>query len=146
MRYPEFREMVATEYASIFTPYREIPLANNELLFSYPPATGVKTGSTPAAGETLVSSAVVGDEAPVCVVLDARKDRFAASIRALEYGFAAYDRTDLVVEGRRYAGVDVPYRRGETIDLVAERGVESLVDASPRVELETELRGTARLG
>jgi hypothetical protein len=37
-------------------------------------------------------------------------------------------------------GVDVPYRRGETIDLVAERGVESLVDASPRVELETELR------
>ncbi len=76
----------------------------------------------------------------MCVVLDVRKDRFAASIRALEYGFAAYDRTDLVVEGRRYAGVDVPYRRGETIDLVAERGVESLVDASPRVELETELR------
>jgi D-alanyl-D-alanine carboxypeptidase len=72
MRYPEFREMVATEYASIFTPYREIPLANtNELLFSYPPATGVKTGTTPAAGETLVSSAVVGDEAYVCVVLDA---------------------------------------------------------------------------
>jgi D-alanyl-D-alanine carboxypeptidase (penicillin-binding protein 5/6) len=55
MRYPEFREMVATEYASIFTPYREIPLANtNELLFSYPPATGVKTGTTPAAGETLI--------------------------------------------------------------------------------------------
>jgi hypothetical protein len=76
----------------------------------------------------------------VCVVLDARKNRFAASIRALEYGFAAYDHTDLVVEGRRYAGVDVPYRRGETIDLVAERGVESLVDASTRVELETELR------
>jgi len=141
MRYPEFREMVATGYASIFTPYREIPLANtNELLFSCPPATGVKMGTTPAAGETLVSSAVVGDEAYVCLVLDARKDRFAASIRALRYGFAAYDRTDLVVEGRRYAGVDVPYRRGETIDLVAERGVESLVDASPRVELETELR------
>ena len=57
MRYPEFREMVATEYASIFTPYREIPLANtNELLFPYPPATGVKTGTTPAAGETFVSS------------------------------------------------------------------------------------------
>jgi D-alanyl-D-alanine carboxypeptidase (penicillin-binding protein 5/6) len=109
MRYPEFREMVATEYASIFTLYGEIPLANtNELLFSYPPATGVKTGTTPAAGEALVSSAAVGGEAYACVVLDAGEDRFAASVRALEYGFAAYDRPDLVVEGRRYAGVDVP--------------------------------------
>jgi serine-type D-Ala-D-Ala carboxypeptidase (penicillin-binding protein 5/6) len=142
MRYPEFREMVATEYASIFTPYRRIPLANTyELLFSYSPATRVKTGTTPAAGETLVSSAAVGGEAYACVVLDAGEDRFAALVRALEYGFAAYDRADLVVEGRRYAGVDVPYRRGETVDLVAERSVEHLVDASPRVELETDLEG-----
>jgi len=109
-------------------------------LFSYPPATGVKTGSTPAAGETLVSSAADRDEAYVCVVLGANEDRFAAS-GALEYGFAAYDRLDRVVEGRRYAGVDVPYRRGETIDLVAEHGVEGLVDASPRVELDTDLTG-----
>jgi serine-type D-Ala-D-Ala carboxypeptidase (penicillin-binding protein 5/6) len=141
MRYPEFREMVATEYASIFTPYRKIPLANtNELLFSYPPATGVKTGTTPAAGETLVSSATVGDEAYVCVVLDAGEDRFAASVRALEHGFAAYDRVDLVVEGRRYAKADVPYRRGESVDLVAERSVEGLVDANPSVDLETRLK------
>ena len=86
----------------------------------------------------------------MCVVLDAGEDRFAASVRTLEYGFAAYDRTDLVVEGRRYAGVDVPYRRGETIDLVAERGVEGLVDASPRVELDTDfargLPDSARTG
>src|SRR4028118_252367 len=93
MRYPEFREMVTTEYASIFTPYREIPLANtNKLLFSYPPATGVKTGTTSAAGETLVSSAADGDETYVCVVLDAGEDRFAASARTREYGLAAHDR------------------------------------------------------
>ncbi len=142
MRYPEFREIVAAEYASILTPYREIPLADtNEPLFTYPPATGIKTGTTPAAGETLVSSAAVGGKAYAFVVLDAGEDRFAALVRALEYGFAAYDRADLVVEGRRYAGVDVPYRRGETVDLVAERSVEDLVDASPRVELETDLEG-----
>ena len=141
MRYPGFREMVATEYASVFTHYREIPLANtNELLFSYPPATGIKTGTTPAAGETLVSSAAAGDESYVAVVLDAGEDRFAASTRALEYGFAAYDRAKLVTEGRRYAGAEVPYRRGETVDLVARRSVEGLVDASPSVELETRLR------
>lgn len=122
-------------------PYREIPLANtNELLFTYPPATGIKTGTAPAAGETLVSSAAVGDEAYVCVVLNAGEDHFAAAVRALEYGFAAYERLDLVVEGRRYAKADVPYRRGESVDLVAERSVEGLVDANPNVELETEVK------
>jgi len=137
MRNPEFREMVSTEYATIVTPYREIPLTNtNELLFAYPPATGVKTGTTPAAGESLVSTAVSGDETYAFVILDAREDRFAASIRALEHAFAAYDRANLVVEGEKYAGADVPYRRDESIDLVASRDVEGLVDASPEVVRE----------
>ena len=137
MRNPEFREMVSTEYATIATPYREIPLTNtNELLFAYPPATGVKTGTTPAAGESLVSSASRGDEAYAFVILDAGEDRFAASIRALEHAFAAYDRADLVVRGEKYAGADVPYRREESIDLVAAENVVGLVDASPEVERE----------
>ncbi len=140
MEDPAFREMVSTEYATIATPYREIPLTNtNELLFTYPPATGVKTGTTPAAGESLVSSAAKGDEEYAFVILDAGEDRFAASRRAFEHTFAAYDRTDLVVEGRRYAGSDVPYRRGEKIDLVAAGNVEGLVDASPKVEREVRV-------
>jgi len=140
MEDPAFREMVSTEYATIATPYREIPLTNtNELLFAYPPATGVKTGTTPAAGESLVSSAAMGDEEYAFVILDAGEDRFAASRRAFEHAFAAYDRTDLVVEGRSYAGSDVPYRRGEKIDLAAAGGVEGLVDASPKVEREVSV-------
>jgi serine-type D-Ala-D-Ala carboxypeptidase (penicillin-binding protein 5/6) len=140
MQDPEFRNIVSTEYATIYTPYREITLATtNELLFSYGPATGIKTGTTPAAGETLVSSASIGDESYVCVVLDAREDRFAASVRALRYGFIAHDRADLVVEGKRYAGVDVPYRREKTVDLVAQGSVEGVVDASPDVERDVDL-------
>ena len=140
MQNPEFREMVSTEYATIVTPYREIPLTNtNELLFAYPPATGVKTGTTPAAGESLVSSAATGDEEYAFVILDAGEDRFAASIRAFEHAFAAYDRTDLVVRGEKYAGADVPYRRDESIDLVASRDVEGLVDASPEVVREVRI-------
>jgi serine-type D-Ala-D-Ala carboxypeptidase (penicillin-binding protein 5/6) len=140
MQNPEFRKIVSTDYAIIYTPYREIPLANtNELLFSYGPATGIKTGTTPAAGETLVSSATIGDESYVCVVLDSVEDRFAASVRALRYGFAAYDRADLVVRGKRYASVDVPYRRDKTVDLVAKDDVEGLVDASPDVERDVNL-------
>ena len=140
MQHPEFREMVSAEYATISTPYRKIPLANtNELLFSYGPATGIKTGTTPAAGESLVSSASTGDESYVCVVLDSREERFAASMRALRYGFAAYDRKDLVVEGQRYASIEAPYRRGERVDLVAQKNVDGLVDANPDVERDIEL-------
>ena len=137
MQNPEFHEIVSSRYATIATPYREIPLTNtNELLFSYPSATGVKTGTTPAAGESLVSSAASGDEGYVCVILDAGEDRFAASVRAFEHAFAAYDRVDLVVGGEKYAGADVPYRRDESVDLVAARDVEGLVEASPEVERE----------
>jgi D-alanyl-D-alanine carboxypeptidase (penicillin-binding protein 5/6) len=140
MQDPEFRKIVSTEYATIHIPYREIPLANtNELLFAYGPATGIKTGTTPDAGESLVSSASKGDEAYVCVVLDAGEDRFAASIRALRYGFVAYDRKNFVVEGKRYARIDVPYRREETVDLVARSSVDGLLDASSDVERDVDL-------
>ena len=140
MQNPEFRKVVSTEYATIDTPYREIPLTStNDLLFIYGPATGIKTGTTPDAGESLVSSASREDESYVCVVLDAREDRFEASERVLRYGFAAHDRKNFVVEGERYAGIDVPYRRGETVDLVARESVDGLVDASPDVERDVDL-------
>ena len=141
MKYPEFREMVGTTYASIITQDREIPLTNtNELLFTYAPATGVKTGTTPAAGPSLVSSAASGDESYISVVLD-DADRLNASIRLLEYGFAAHDRRDLVVKGERYARADVPYRRGETVPLVAQESVAGLVDGDSNVEHEVHVMG-----
>ena len=140
MRNPEFRRIVATEYASIYTADREIPLTNtNELLFSYRPVTGIKTGTTPAAGESLVSSASLGDESYICVVLDAREERFGASERTLRYGFVAHDRKDLVVKNKRYATLEAPYQRNEVVDLVAEDNVAVLVDAHPEVEREVDL-------
>jgi D-alanyl-D-alanine carboxypeptidase (penicillin-binding protein 5/6) len=140
MQNPEFRDIVSTEYASIYTPDREIPLAStNELLFSYGPAIGIKTGTTPAAGESLVSSAAMGDESYVCVILDSKEERFRASVRTLRYGFIAHDRKDLVVEDKRYATMEAPYQRDEIVDLVAKGDVSGLVDASPDVEREVEL-------
>lgn len=75
----------------------------------------------------------------MCVVLVAGEDRFAASIRAFAHAFAANDRMDLVVEGRRYAELPTPYRHGEKIDPVAAGSVEGLVDASPRVGREVSV-------
>jgi serine-type D-Ala-D-Ala carboxypeptidase (penicillin-binding protein 5/6) len=148
--HPEFGEMVGTTYASITTQDREIPLTNtNELLFTYAPATGVKTGTTPAAGPSLVASAASGNESYISVVLD-DVDRFNNAIRLLEYGFAAHDRRDLIVEGERYARADVPYRRGETVPLVAEKSVAGLVDGDSNVEravrVMEELPRSARPG
>ncbi len=151
MGYPEFREMVSTTYATISTRDREIPLTNtNDLLFTYQPATGVKTGTTPEAGPSLVASAAADNESYLFVVLDAREDRFAASIRELEHGFATYERVDLVHEGQRCARAEVPFRRGETVDLVAKESVEGLVDGNSDVEREVrvseDLPGSARPG
>jgi D-alanyl-D-alanine carboxypeptidase (penicillin-binding protein 5/6) len=141
-KHPEFREMVGTEYAEITTQDRVIPLTNtNELLSAYGPATGVKTGTTPAAGECLVASAASGDESYVAVVLDARRDRFASSIGLLRHGFAAYDRRDLVGEDRRYARAGVPFRRDEKVELVAAKNVEGLVDGASEVEREVNVVG-----
>lgn len=140
MGYPLFREIVATEYATITTQDREIPLTNtNQLLFTYPPATGIKTGTTPAAGPCLVASAAAGDESYVAVVLDAAADRFAASVRLLEYGFSAYDRRELVRRGERYASVEVPYRRGERVPLLAGESVGGLLGPTSRVRREVEV-------
>ena len=140
MGYPEFREMVATQYATITTQDREIPLTNtNDLLFEYPPATGVKTGTTPGSGPSLVASAAAENESYVSVILDAREDRFAASIRTLEHGFAAYDRVNLVAKGKPYGEAGVPYRRGETVDLVAKENVDGLVDGNSRVGREVRV-------
>jgi hypothetical protein len=69
------------------------------------------------------------------IVLNTGEDRIAPLIRALEHSFATYDCVDFVVEGRRYAEADGPYRREEIVDLVAECSIEGFVGASPRVEL-----------
>jgi serine-type D-Ala-D-Ala carboxypeptidase (penicillin-binding protein 5/6) len=138
-KYPFFRETVATDYSTITTQDREIELVStNELLNTIPSSTGVKTGTTPRAGPSLVASAASKDEAYISVVLD-DVDRFADSARLLNYGFATYDRSNLIVEGEQYARADVPYRRGETVGLVAKDNVEGLVDGDSEVERETRL-------
>ena len=140
MQNPEFRDIVSTQYASIYTPDREIPLAStNELLFSYGPATGIKTGTTPAAGESLVSSAAIGDESYLCVVLDSKEERFGASARTLRYGFITHDRRNLVVKDKQYATMEAPYQRDEVVDLVARGDVAALVEASPDVARKVRL-------
>jgi len=142
MKYPEFREIVALPEATISTQDREIQVVNTNLLvvpnsgYDYGPAMGIKTGTSPQAGNCLVVSAKSGDESYIAVVLDAAGDlqRFDAARTALEYGFGEYERQPLVARGDAFADLELPYRRDESVKLVAERDVSALSGPGLKVE------------
>ena len=59
----------------------------NRLLWSYPGAIGIKTGSTTAAGNCLAVAAVRHGKTVIGVLLHVRGDEFAAARRLLDWGF-----------------------------------------------------------
>ena len=137
MEYPEFRDIVDTEQATVTTQSREIEFLNtNNLLYLYEPATGIKTGTSPEAGPSLVASAREGDESYIAVILDAGGDqyRFQAAQTALDFGFADYEREALIKEDQVYAKVGLPFRREESVGLAAAEDLPGL--AGPGLEVE----------
>jgi D-alanyl-D-alanine carboxypeptidase len=141
MKHPEFRKIVDDPEATISTQDREIDTFNTNLLvvpnsgYYYGAATGAKTGTSPQAGPCLVASAKSDDESYIAVVLDAAADvqRFEAGWTALEYGFGEYEREPLVEREEPYAELKLPYRRGETVKLVAAKDISAL--AGPGLEV-----------
>ena len=143
MEYPTFDDIVDTEQATITTQNREIEFSTtNNLLYTYDEANGVKTGTSPRAGPCLVASAADGDESYVAVVLDARGEeyRFDAARTALEYGFNNYEHEPLARKDQVYEELQLPFRREESVGLVAAKDVPGLVGPG----LEAERRITAR--
>ena len=143
LEYPTFDDIVDTEHATITTQNREIEFDNtNNLLYIYDEANGVKTGTSPKAGPCLVASATDGDESYVVVMLDARSEeyRFDAARTALEYGFNNYEHEPLARKDQVYEELQLPFRREESVGLVAAKDVPGLVGPG----LEAERRITAR--
>ncbi len=135
--YPLFAELVGTSDATISTQNREIEVFNtNQLLTSYPPATGVKTGTTPQGEANLVASAEAGGESYIAVVLGAEdsEERFRASEAILEYAFTRYESRALVSQDEVYEELPLPHRRGESVELIATEEVRAVVDDSSEVE------------
>lgn len=111
MNNPVFSQIVAQKTAAIrFEVPSKTQTANNtnKLLWNYPWADGVKTGTTNAAGKCLVASATKDGRRLICVVLDA-PDRYGDSERLLEWGF---QHTEMVAMGKNgeeitaYPGLD----------------------------------------
>jgi D-alanyl-D-alanine carboxypeptidase (penicillin-binding protein 5/6) len=152
MEYPVFADIVDMEEATIKTQSREIEVFNtNNLLYTYPEATGVKTGTSPEAGPALVASAEEGGESYIAVVLDARNEeyRFEAAQVALGYGLDSFERRPLVREGKVYEEAPLPYRREESVGLAAAKEVAGPTGPGLKVKrtiTEKELPLAARAG
>ena len=134
---PLFAEIVDTADATITTQNREIEFSNtNNLLYAYEQANGVKTGTSPQAGPCLVASATEGDESYIAVVLDAAGEeyRFDAARTALEYGFDYYEREPLARKGEVYEEIQPPFRREESVALIAAEDVPG--PTGPGLEVE----------
>jgi serine-type D-Ala-D-Ala carboxypeptidase (penicillin-binding protein 5/6) len=137
LKYPLFAQIVATKDATISTQNRQIEIHNtNQLLTTYPKATGVKTGTTPEAGANLVASAADGNASYISVVLDEGEDpeRFQDSRSILDYAFNNYEHRTLISQDEVYGEEPLPYRRGESVKLAAEKDVAAAVTPSSQVE------------
>jgi D-alanyl-D-alanine carboxypeptidase (penicillin-binding protein 5/6) len=137
MEYPLFADIVDSEEATISTQNRQIEvLTTNNLLYIYERASGVKTGTSFKAGPCLVASAASGDESYIAVVLDAAGEeyRFEAARALLEYGFNDFDRRALARNGQVYEELTLPFRREESVGLVAATDVPG--PAGPGLEVE----------
>ncbi len=101
----------------------------NDLLWTYPGLTGVKTGHTSQAGWAEVAAARRGPTQVYAVILGSpsRAKRNADLTQLLDWGFDQYARFPLVREGRRYATAAVPFAEDEQLELVAADGASRLV-------------------
>ncbi|NLU50342.1 MAG: D-alanyl-D-alanine carboxypeptidase [Syntrophomonadaceae bacterium] len=150
LRNPVFANIVATRATAINHPGYPSGLTlrnTNRLLERYQGAIGVKTGTTDAAGRCLVAAARRDNRQLVAVVLKSW-DRYADSIRLLNYGFQSFAREKVVdakdplkrvrvLDGKQLE-VEVYPREGVVLWLPGDRkNLEKIVDMNfrPRAPL-----------
>ncbi|HEX2052970.1 MAG TPA: D-alanyl-D-alanine carboxypeptidase family protein [Actinomycetota bacterium] len=146
----QFRRIVATPRFTIPRPGgppREV-VNRNELLGRVPGVNGVKTGNTRNAGRSLVASAQRESEERIAVILGS-PDPFAESAALLNFGFAGFQRYEIVGKNRPWG--QLTYGDGTTVQLVSRQDVGVLLGANsppPRMryrpaqgELVVDVRG-----
>lgn len=107
LKNPEFNEIVASRGHVISGPKEPRLLGNtNKMLWRYQGADGVKTGTTNAAGRCLVSSATREGRRLIAVVLHS-DNRYAESIKLLDYGFANFRNQTVARAGEALSSIKV---------------------------------------
>ncbi len=107
----------------------------NQLLWRYLWADGMKTGTTIAAGQCLVSSASKGKRQLLAVVLRSG-DRWTDSIRMFEYGFNRFEDAQVAVAGAEFGRYRVQDGVPEDLPVVYGADLGLLVPAQEPAALE----------
>ena len=119
--------------------------SRNELLGTYPGATGVKTGYTALAGRSLVASAERDGRVLYAVVLGA-EDSFADAAMLLDHGFEDFRRLDVAddepVLTYRWADAEAPVVPAEPLTST----VAAKADVSARLDLHADVERPAPAG
>lgn len=138
-KYNYFDDFLLTRLDSVRTgTKRETQLLNtNKLITTYNGITGLKTGTTDAAGCCFVGTAKRGNMQLIAVVLgcDTDEDRFTAAKNLLDFGFTGFERVnphpdiaeliEIPVEGGTKNGVDT--RFSEIPEMILEKGSGSRI-------------------
>jgi serine-type D-Ala-D-Ala carboxypeptidase (penicillin-binding protein 5/6) len=136
-----FQRLVASRFVVVRSdsaPPRRIQ-NRNVMLWLYPGASGVKTGSTAGAGYCLVVTARRGGRELAAVVLGGRGEVFSEAASLLNHGFAAYQMRTLVSDGAPLGSVRV---RGGTVPVVAGERLEALVRVQDAAGIERIVRAS----
>lgn len=107
----------------------------NKLLWRYLWADGVKTGTTNAAGQCLISSASKGNRQLLAVVLRSG-DRWNDSIRMFEYGFNNFDYKQVSVTGAKFGSCVVTDGKQKEVPAVYSKDLGVLVPVGGKADLE----------
>lgn len=171
---PDLRAIVGAPDATL--PGVGTDVNRNLLVGSYPGATGIKTGFTEAAGNSVVASAERGGRELIAIVLGGGPDpeRFEDAAALLDHGFEAFEATEvgaeltlLVAGGQRSVALEptpvtapagvlvaaelpVPVRAPETGQLTVPVSFDGTVVASATATVSGDepaaVEGGARLG
>ncbi|HOV79886.1 MAG TPA: D-alanyl-D-alanine carboxypeptidase family protein [Bacillota bacterium] len=142
---PRFNELVQTAETTVYwvePEKREEKISNsNRLLHSdYEGIDGVKTGTTPTAGNCLIASASRDGRRLIAVALHS-DDRYRDCVRMLDYGFKVIKPVPVVNSGERFAVSPVKDGASPSVDVVAEKNLEVRIDPDdlPELEKKTEV-------
>ncbi|MHB1125549.1 MAG: D-alanyl-D-alanine carboxypeptidase family protein [Bacillota bacterium] len=143
---PIFAEIVRTKETIIAEQQGNWPryLKNtNRLLWKYPGADGVKTGTTDAAGQCLVASATRDGRRLLSVVLNSG-DRFAETRAILDYGFDNFHR-DVIPRGKLVGRISII--NGEQVDaaVITANTISVTVPVEEKQSLERQVLLEKRL-
>lgn len=141
--HPKINELVQTREATIHwtdPPDREKKLKNsNRLLFGdYEGIDGVKTGTTPLAGNCLVASATREGRRLIAVALHSN-DRYRDCINMFDYGFEVVKPLTVAEKGDAVTSVPVTGAIKDRVELIAENTLEIRIDPDDLSKLEKKL-------